>query len=302
MWEKMPTAEKLALPEHGSAFFDRYRKLTQYVDASIGRPERTAKVEPITAHTTRARPMQLRSTKARPSRLFRRRPRTPSPSPSRSGTRTRCGSDIGGNLNSGTPGTVRAGEKNRPNSPSSSPAVSRVANPEGKSAPSKAAFARGAETFARADRVFALAGDEFDRDSLLLNQPAGTVNLRDGSFRAHRRADMITKCTAVPPSDKSRPVFDRFLADVTCGDRALVDYLQRARRLPVRSRERPLAALLIRRTGCASYASIRSALRASMQASSRQRRSSTIATRMSATWASAGIPKITSRSAAVATR
>ncbi len=106
--------------------------------------------------------------------------------------------------------------------------IAREVNPKGKATMSKAGFARGVEAFARADRVFALAGDEFDRDPMLLNTPVGTVDLRTGEMRAHRREHLLTRCTAVAPVKRPRPVFERFIADITCGDAALADYLQRA--------------------------------------------------------------------------
>jgi phage/plasmid-associated DNA primase len=103
----------------------------------------------------------------------------------------------------------------------------RIARESNKSTASKAAFARGVEAFARADRVFALVGDEFDCDPMLLNTPAGTIDLRTRDMHEHRREDLLTKCTTVGPVNGPRSVFDRFIAEITCGDASLADYLQR---------------------------------------------------------------------------
>jgi len=58
--------------------------------------------------------------------------------------------------------------------------LAREANPAGKANISKAAFARGVETYARAARTFATEYSDWDRDELLLNTPGGTVDLRTG--------------------------------------------------------------------------------------------------------------------------
>ncbi len=56
---------------------------------------------------------------------------------------------------------------------------------------------------------------QFDRDSMLLNCRNGTIDLRDGSMRPHRREDLITKVT---PCDydplAEAPVWTRFLEQV----------------------------------------------------------------------------------------
>ena len=106
--------------------------------------------------------------------------------------------------------------------------LARRANPDGKSGPARSSFMRGVETLARGDRVFALRGDELDRDSYLLNTPAGTIDLRSGEMGAHRREDLITMSTTVAPARSERPVFTQFLDEITCGDAALAEYLQRA--------------------------------------------------------------------------
>jgi P4 family phage/plasmid primase-like protien len=70
---------------------------------------------------------------------------------------------------------------------------------------------------------------EFDRDPFLLNFKNGTVELRTGVFRDHRREDLITK--QVPYSfdpDAECPTFMHFLDEITCGEREIVEFLHRA--------------------------------------------------------------------------
>jgi hypothetical protein len=55
--------------------------------------------------------------------------------------------------------------------------------------------------------------DALDSDPWLLNCPNGTLELRTGHLRPHRREDLITKTTAAPyDPDARHPVFDAFLA------------------------------------------------------------------------------------------
>ena len=107
--------------------------------------------------------------------------------------------------------------------------ISRKINQtKGAAAPAKASFARGVEAFARSSRVFATEASQWDSDYWLLNVPSGTVDLRAGEMRPHLKTDHITKCAAVNPADTPRPVFDRFMRDITLEDGGLVEYLQRA--------------------------------------------------------------------------
>jgi putative DNA primase/helicase len=56
---------------------------------------------------------------------------------------------------------------------------------------------------------------ELDRDPWLLNTPSGTVDLRTGQLRPHRREDLITMMTAAPYQPEARlPLFDAFLERV----------------------------------------------------------------------------------------
>src|SRR5690606_29024086 len=76
---------------------------------------------------------------------------------------------------------------------------------------------REARTMMSATTVAAVAGlarsnpasiarpDAFDADLLLLGTPEGTVDLNTGVLRPARRADMLSKLTAVPPAPPASP-------------------------------------------------------------------------------------------------
>jgi putative DNA primase/helicase len=62
------------------------------------------------------------------------------------------------------------------------------------------------ERLARADRRIAATSDQWDPDPLLLNTPAGVVDLRTGDTCPHRAEDFMTKITAIAP-DGECPLF-----------------------------------------------------------------------------------------------
>lgn len=72
------------------------------------------------------------------------------------------------------------------------------------------------------------SAEMLDRDTLLLNTPGGTYDLRTNVMREHRRLDLITKCTAVAPGGGACAAFRAFLDDVTCRRRNLAEFLQRS--------------------------------------------------------------------------
>jgi putative DNA primase/helicase len=80
---------------------------------------------------------------------------------------------------------------------------------------------------ARADARLAVSADCWDCDPWLLNCPGGTVDLRTGEMRAHRRDDLITKLCPVSPGDGGCPLWETFLARATDGKSELQSYLQR---------------------------------------------------------------------------
>ncbi|MCK6446183.1 MAG: phage/plasmid primase, P4 family [Planctomycetes bacterium] len=69
---------------------------------------------------------------------------------------------------------------------------------------------------------------DFDADPFLLNVQNGTIDLRTGELRAHRREDLITALAPVDfvPDARSEE-FDRFIAFVSQGDEEFRAYLQR---------------------------------------------------------------------------
>lgn len=74
--------------------------------------------------------------------------------------------------------------------------------------------------------------DELDpiiRDQALFNAANGTIDLRTGELRAHRRDDLLTHLTSVAYECVARSeLWERFLNRVTGGDRDFAGFLQRA--------------------------------------------------------------------------
>ena len=99
-------------------------------------------------------------------------------------------------------------------------------------------WAIGSESRARLDACLFLtakeepiadAGANWDEDRVVLACPNGVVELRTGECREGRQADRLTMCAAVPYEPGARcPRFERFMLEVTGGDRELVHYLHRA--------------------------------------------------------------------------
>jgi putative DNA primase/helicase len=82
------------------------------------------------------------------------------------------------------------------------------------------------ERLATADRRHAATVEQWDTNPWLLNTPTGTIDLRTGSLREHRRAEYITKITASGPGGDC-PLWLRFLHRITGGDSQLQSFLQR---------------------------------------------------------------------------
>lgn len=69
---------------------------------------------------------------------------------------------------------------------------------------------------------------ELDRDPWLLNVKNGTIDLRTGKLRPHRREDLITKLAPVVYNPTAEaPHFHVFLSSITAGDQELQGFLQR---------------------------------------------------------------------------
>lgn len=81
---------------------------------------------------------------------------------------------------------------------------------------------------AESDPRLAIDASDFDSDPWLLNCRNGTVDLKTGKLRPHRREDLTTKIAPVwfdPQASSKR--WDAFLETATGGDRDLRNYLQK---------------------------------------------------------------------------
>jgi putative DNA primase/helicase len=81
-------------------------------------------------------------------------------------------------------------------------------------------------SLARVDRAHARVPEDFDRWPMLLNTPAGTVDLRTGAMKAHAPGDLLTKVTPVSPGGEC-PIWRDCLRTWTCGDDELEAFLWR---------------------------------------------------------------------------
>lgn len=70
---------------------------------------------------------------------------------------------------------------------------------------------------------------DLNKGHFLLNASNGTVNLKTGELREHRRMDLLTHDTEIPyQPDAACPTWQRFLSDVFQGDAELISFVQRA--------------------------------------------------------------------------
>jgi len=70
---------------------------------------------------------------------------------------------------------------------------------------------------------------DFDRDPYLLNVSNGTIDLKTGVLRPHRKEDLITKLAPVEyDAAAEAPIWDQFLKEIMNGVEALVRFLQLA--------------------------------------------------------------------------
>lgn len=82
---------------------------------------------------------------------------------------------------------------------------------------------------ARSDEQVALRADDLDADAWLLNVANGTVDLRTGEIRSHRREDLLTKVSPVAYDPEARiELLDTFLFQTFGGDADLIRYVQKA--------------------------------------------------------------------------
>ena len=82
------------------------------------------------------------------------------------------------------------------------------------------------EFLARSDRRVAAVPGQWDKDPWLFNTWTGTVELKTGELREHRRLDYITKLASVGPGGDC-PMFHEFMRTIFAEDIELIDYLQK---------------------------------------------------------------------------
>ena len=81
---------------------------------------------------------------------------------------------------------------------------------------------------AKSEPGIAVTPTALDSDPWLLNCTNGTLDLRTGILREHRRADLITMSAAVPYLPHARlDLWEDFIADIVDGDPDFAEYLQR---------------------------------------------------------------------------
>ncbi|NBC37751.1 hypothetical protein GTZ99_14440 [Novosphingobium sp. FSY-8] len=97
----------------------------------------------------------------------------------------------------------------------------------GKRLLGKASTAEGVEKLLRADPVFAVTSDVWDRSPMLLGVPGGAVDLRTGELLPASPEHMITKTTSVVPAPGLPLLWLRVLAELFPGDTELVCFLKR---------------------------------------------------------------------------
>ena len=88
---------------------------------------------------------------------------------------------------------------------------------------------RAVVSLAQFQEGIAVTGQDFDKDPWLLNVANGTLDLRTGKLRPHRRADLITCLSPVSYQPEATcPTFITFLQRVMRGNENLISFLQRA--------------------------------------------------------------------------
>ena len=86
------------------------------------------------------------------------------------------------------------------------------------------------ETFLKeAQSVYPIYMERFDTDIYLFNCKNGTLDLKSGIFREHRAEDLITKVSMVEyVPDATNERFNKFVEEITSGDREKAIFLQKA--------------------------------------------------------------------------
>ena len=104
--------------------------------------------------------------------------------------------------------------------------IAREANPRNSKDLARSTFFAGVEKICRTDPAFAVSGADFDTDHLLLNTPAGVVDLRTGQLIPHKPEQMLSKITSVAPDTTPAFLFHATLLEICNGDKSLVEFLQ----------------------------------------------------------------------------
>ncbi len=112
-----------------------------------------------------------------------------------------------------------------------------ASEPDGERCKALAQFAMASESMVRRRAMLSLAQSEtgipirpdaLDTDPWLLNVTNGTLDLRTGQLRAHRRDNLITKlapCKFNP--DATAPKWEKFLADIFAGNSHVSTFVRR---------------------------------------------------------------------------
>jgi len=88
---------------------------------------------------------------------------------------------------------------------------------------------RAMVTLARSEPGIPVTPDDLDRDPWLFNVRNGTLNLRTGNLRPHRREDLITKIAPVAFDPTATcPRWDKFLSQIFACDEKLIAFLKKA--------------------------------------------------------------------------
>ena len=82
------------------------------------------------------------------------------------------------------------------------------------------------EKLARSDPRIAEPASAWDRGDMIINTPAGTLDLVTGEMQSHSPNDLLTRISKGSPSGGC-PRWKQFLSEVTDGKAGLADYLQR---------------------------------------------------------------------------
>jgi putative DNA primase/helicase len=82
---------------------------------------------------------------------------------------------------------------------------------------------------AKSERGIPVSPDELDKDPWLLNVANGTIDLRTGELRPHRREDYLTKMIPIDfRRDAGCPLWIAHLTKIMAGNQGMLDFLQRA--------------------------------------------------------------------------